>query len=328
MPFVKGNPLSPAPLAVLTVLACLSTATSCRSPEPAQRDEVFARVATRHRVSFVMPLPRKYVDEIRRMPGVTAVTWARWFGGRSPTAPDVVFAAMAVDPQSYTDVYPDIEIDPDALSRWRRNRRGAIVDEDLAHKLGWKVGDRVTLNSTAFPGTWQFDIAAIVPATSAAPGQSMFLFHWGYLDDSLPAAEKDQVGWIVSRVDDPPRAVELPARIDRTLGQGNPPTRSHTPQKCARGRAGGRPPGRFVCMDFDGKPHLRSEESCLPLVERLLRVDPAIGHVAGVALDLHRACLDELTDDEVACVAAAGSKQALTTCLADWTARRSKKPGR
>jgi len=39
------------------------------------------RMITRHRVSLIFPLPLPYRDEIARVPGVTAVAWANWFGG-------------------------------------------------------------------------------------------------------------------------------------------------------------------------------------------------------------------------------------------------------
>src|SRR2546430_11792348 len=39
------------------------------------------RMITRHRVSLIFPIPLPYRDEIARVPGVTAVSWANWFGG-------------------------------------------------------------------------------------------------------------------------------------------------------------------------------------------------------------------------------------------------------
>src|SRR5437870_6442607 len=39
------------------------------------------RMITRHRVSLIFPIPLPYRNEIARVPGVTAVSWANWFGG-------------------------------------------------------------------------------------------------------------------------------------------------------------------------------------------------------------------------------------------------------
>src|SRR5256886_11393896 len=36
---------------------------------------------SRHRVSLIFPIPLPYRNEIARVPGVTGVSWANWFGG-------------------------------------------------------------------------------------------------------------------------------------------------------------------------------------------------------------------------------------------------------
>ena len=40
------------------------------------------RIATRHKLSFVIALPKRYVDSIREVDGVTQATWMNWFGGK------------------------------------------------------------------------------------------------------------------------------------------------------------------------------------------------------------------------------------------------------
>src|SRR5262245_27477011 len=39
------------------------------------------RMITRHAVSFIFPLPYSYRDQIQKIPGVTEVSYANWFGG-------------------------------------------------------------------------------------------------------------------------------------------------------------------------------------------------------------------------------------------------------
>jgi len=68
------------------------------------------RVATRHKVTFVMPLPKRYVDDIRLLPGVTHATQMNWFGGRLAGRDDVFFANMATDPPSFFEVYEEISV--------------------------------------------------------------------------------------------------------------------------------------------------------------------------------------------------------------------------
>ena len=39
------------------------------------------RMITHHSVSFIFPVPLPYRQQILRVPGVEAVSWANWFGG-------------------------------------------------------------------------------------------------------------------------------------------------------------------------------------------------------------------------------------------------------
>jgi putative ABC transport system permease protein len=232
--------------ALALALACTATM-GCGSRESTPAGAEFARLGTRHAVSFIMPMPKSYADEIRRIPGVRRATWAQWFGGKNPTAQDSFFSSMAVDAHSYFDVYADVEIEPEAVARWRANRRGAVVEQDLAAKFGWKVGDRIHLTGTIFPGDWKFDIAAIYKAPDSSLA-STFLFHWDYLNDSAAPDHKDEIGWVISVVDDAAGARAIGARIDQTFDAKSPRTVTIAADKCAPAQAGGR--GRPVCVGF------------------------------------------------------------------------------
>src|SRR5204863_159852 len=73
------------------------------------------RMITRHRVSLIFPIPLPYRDEIARVPGVTAVSWANWFGGVYGEANDFknFWPRFAVDPDTYFDLYPEFQLSPD-----------------------------------------------------------------------------------------------------------------------------------------------------------------------------------------------------------------------
>jgi putative ABC transport system permease protein len=175
------------------------------------------RVATRHKVSFVITLPKSYIDKIRLEKdslGITDATWANWFGGKDPKRENEFFATIAVDAESFLRVYDEVQVDPDAQARWLENRRGAVVGDVLARKLGWKVGDKVTLAGSIFPGDWEFEISGIYTAKRRSVDRSTFWFHWDYLNESLPEAQKDKIGWIVSRVVDASQTAEVSKRID------------------------------------------------------------------------------------------------------------------
>ena len=84
-----------------------------------------------------------------------------------------------------------------------QDRRGAIIGDILAKKMGWKVGDKVTLQSGIYRGgDWEFTVDGIYTATRKSLDRSQFIFHWDYLNENAPVRMKDQVGWVVARVTD------------------------------------------------------------------------------------------------------------------------------
>lgn len=177
------------------------------------------RLGTRHKVSFVMELPKRYVDDIRQVPGVKKATWANWFGAKDPRHPDEFFANLAVDGSSYFDVIDEMILSDEDRSRWLADRRGAIVGDVLAKKLGVKVGDKVTLEGSIYPGDWEFVVDGIYTASRKSLDRSQFILHYEYLNDSLPADRKDQIGWIMTRIDDPSRSADIAQAIDRLFDE-------------------------------------------------------------------------------------------------------------
>ncbi len=175
------------------------------------------RIGTRHKVSFVLPLPKSYIEKLRvekdRL-GITEATWANWFGGVLPDRKEDFFATMAVDPESFLKVYDEIVISPEARESWLGNRRGALVGDVLAKKFGWKPGDKVVLSGTIYPGDWEFEVSGIYEARQKSVDRSTFWFHWNYLNETAEDRNKDHIGWMVSRVDDPSQTAEISKRVD------------------------------------------------------------------------------------------------------------------
>ena len=73
------------------------------------------RLITRQAVSFIYPLPFAYRDQISKVDGVQEVSYANWFGGTYIEKKNF-FARMAVDPETFFDVYPEFVIPPDQQS--------------------------------------------------------------------------------------------------------------------------------------------------------------------------------------------------------------------
>jgi len=177
------------------------------------------RLATRHKVTFIMQLPKRYIDDARAVPGVKQATFSNWFGGKIPTRPDDFFASLAVEGKSFFDVYNDMVVPPEDKARWMADKKGAIVGHVLAKKMGWKVGDRVVLQGTIYPGDWEFNVDGIYKASRKAIDDSEFIFHWDYMNDSVTGEQKDMIGWISSTITDTGRSGEISKAIDRIFDE-------------------------------------------------------------------------------------------------------------
>jgi putative ABC transport system permease protein len=187
------------------------------------------RIFTRHKVSFIMNMPRHYVDDIRtKVPGLESVTWANWFGGKSPDPKHAhdFFATLACDPEHFFDVWSDFTVPKDQLDAWKSDKQGAIVGAKLAKKFGWKVGDKVTLQSDIFKGDWEFHVSGLYTTNSKSEDPAQFLFHWEYLDDAMSEGHKALVGWITSRSKPGVSAVAASQAIDKLFDDADTQTLS------------------------------------------------------------------------------------------------------
>jgi putative ABC transport system permease protein len=172
------------------------------------------RIATRHKVSFIMQLPKRYAEEIAVVPGVTAVAWANWFGAKDPKNEQDFFATIATDPKSLLNVYSEIKTTEPEKQAWFEDRQGALVGDALAKKKGWKIGDKVTLSGTIYPGDWTFNVRGIYTTTTTNVDRSTLWFHWDYLNESLPPRQKDMVGWIMTNIADSSQSGRISKEID------------------------------------------------------------------------------------------------------------------
>lgn len=207
-------------VAVLTFVTLRTVLDAWSNIEASVKD----RVVTRHKITFVMPLPKRYATDVAaaKMPSGAPVvrlsTWANWFGGKDPKHDHEFFAALAVDSPTYFQVYDEVLVPKEQLDAYLHDRSGAIVGDQLAAKMGWKLGDTVSLESGIYPtkdgGPWTFKISGIYTATAKSIDRLTFLFHWDRLNDEMPGVRQNQIGWIVSRSTDPAHAAEAGKRLD------------------------------------------------------------------------------------------------------------------
>lgn len=159
------------------------------------------RVSVHNKGGVVYSMPWSYVQRVRSIPGVTAVNGETWFGGAYEDEGIITFPSFAIEPDSVAGVWPDYDVDPLALEKFRRQRDAAIVGRETMKKYHWKIGQQVSLVSTVWPVTLTFKIVGEIPSERAPH----FWIQREYLAQALEAQDRqlDSVGTIWVRVADP-----------------------------------------------------------------------------------------------------------------------------
>ena len=185
------------------------------------------RLVTTNATGIVFPLPLAYANRLAAVPGVEAVSWANWFGGRYGDGKRF-FANFAVDAESYLAMYPELQLPPDQRAAWLQDKSSAIIGKRLLDVFGWRLGQNVTLQGTIFPGDWTFTIRGVYTPSDAVLNDDMLLFHHALLDERIGRA--GIAGWYVLQIDDPDNAATIARAIDDQFRNSSDPTKTGTEQ--------------------------------------------------------------------------------------------------
>ncbi|HXR88870.1 MAG TPA: ABC transporter permease, partial [Steroidobacteraceae bacterium] len=167
-------------------------------------------------------LPMRYVEQIRRVPGLRR---------------DLVDFAVArggyyQDPKNYLNplaMNEDFPQAPDTTGRfiwdlqqvreYFADRQGALVNEFMAQKYGWKLGDVVpitmpNINKRDGTHTFNFTIRGIWHFRDPAEGHDQFYYHYTYLDENR-ATDRGTIDFVVAIL----RAGVDPSRFAHSVDQ-------------------------------------------------------------------------------------------------------------
>jgi len=183
------------------------------------------RMVVRNAMAIVFPLQMSQMAQIEAVPGVKAVTWANWFGGRYGDG-KTFFASFAVDPASYLPMYPEVVIPADQRDAFLHDRTGALVGSGLMQQMGWRVGQNVTLRGTIFPGDWTFTIRGIYTPSVRAFDSRSFIFQYDYLYERTQ--HQAAPGWFALELTDPSLAPQVARTIDDRFRSSSSPTKTMT----------------------------------------------------------------------------------------------------
>jgi len=165
-----------------------------------------------NRVSLILPLPFSYRDRLLRVPGVKAVTHATWFGGVYKDERNF-FQQIAVDKDTWFDVYSDYSLAAEGRAAFLRDRQACVVGRSLADRFGFKVGDRIPLQGTIWAGAWEFNVAGIFEGSRPDADTSGMFFRSDYLEERREFG-KGTVGWYVVQIVNPDDDLRISRAID------------------------------------------------------------------------------------------------------------------
>jgi putative ABC transport system permease protein len=194
-----------------------------------------SRLVTRHYVSLVFNLPNSYKNKIAAIPGVKNTTINNWFGGVYRGDMKYFFANMAVEPEPFLQIHPEIMLQEDQKQAWFHDGRGCIIGRKLAEKWGWKIGDHFQLESFILPyrvgKPFEFIVDGIFdadPAKSPPPDLSSMFFNYKYLYEAT--GQRAGVGTVTELIDDPANAGRISKAIDAEFENSDVQTKTETEQ--------------------------------------------------------------------------------------------------
>jgi putative ABC transport system permease protein len=191
------------------------------------------RLQTGARLSFILPLPKSLQAQIAAVPGVKDVAHANWFGGAYQDPHNQVFTFAVSD--NYLDIYPEVEVDADQRKVFDSTLDGVLAGEIIVKKYGWKIGDRIPLQSQIFPNkegnkNWSFVLTGIMKSKDSKAFQSqMIILHWKNFDETTPY-NRGAVGWYISRVSDVNQSDRVAKAIDALSANSDHETKTQSEQ--------------------------------------------------------------------------------------------------
>lgn len=190
------------------------------------------RLVVRHKVSLAQPLPVAYEAKIRHVPGVKQVSVWNWFGGTYKDARDSknFFARMGVEPKPFMDIRTQMVMPDDQRRAFINDRTGCVVSKDLAEKLNFKLGDRITLVGDIYPVNLELKVVGIFDDPDA---QDTLFFNYDYLRDALPLARRNYISTVAVLADSPDDVPRIAKAVDDMFAESSPPTKTESEQQFA-----------------------------------------------------------------------------------------------
>jgi putative ABC transport system permease protein len=190
------------------------------------------RLVTRHKVSLAQAIPAAYEEKIRAVRGVKEVSPWNWYGGtyKDNRDPNNFFARMGVDPKAFLAIRTQMELPEDQRRAFITDQTGCVVSQDLADKLHFKIGDRITLIGDIYPGNLDLKVVGIFNDPDA---EDTLFFNIKYLRETLPIVRRSYDSTIAILADSPEDVPRIAKTIDDMFAESPRPTKTESEQQFA-----------------------------------------------------------------------------------------------
>jgi putative ABC transport system permease protein len=196
------------------------------------------RLYIQSRISMSDGLPISYLERIKSVPGVRAVTHWSYFGGFYQDVQNSL-PVFAIDAATQFAVYPKIKITADQIEAMQRTRTGAIIGDAIAAKYGWKIGDKIPLRTSIWTkkdgnDTYPVDVVGIMDVSAYNAGSfPAFYVNYDYLDEAR-AFGNGSVLYFIATINEPRRGAGIAAAIDALFANSGNETMTQTEQVFAQ----------------------------------------------------------------------------------------------
>ncbi|MBB6094449.1 putative ABC transport system permease protein [Povalibacter uvarum] len=176
-------------------------------------------------------LPIAYLERIKAVPGVRAVSYWSYFGGYYQNSNNAL-PAFATDAEQLFKVYREIKVNPEYIEAMQRTRTGALVSDQLAKQYGWKVGDRIPVGTSIWTNkegsnTWYFDIVGTFDLSAFGAGFPSFYLNHAYFKEAAAFGD-GVVHYYLVGLDKPTLATQVSKQIDTMFENSSYETRTQT----------------------------------------------------------------------------------------------------
>jgi putative ABC transport system permease protein len=171
------------------------------------------------RLRFGTPLPISMLARLEATPGVTGTSYRFSFGGSYQRATQNVPIA-ATDIKSFLSMYPELQTTEPAqvVQDLARTQDGALVGAVTMTKYGWKIGERITLQSPLprknGSRDWTFQIVGSYQNKELPDQAILILANYRYINESQ-AGQPNTISFAIVRIADPSQAAQVEQAIDR-----------------------------------------------------------------------------------------------------------------